>query len=105
MPTESGLQHWAGGAGQSQQSSRAFTPHWLSLVFLPQTLPRGLHPRGLRKVPTVGVTPAASSQVTLHAFSIIAVGSPPQQSFLSWQMSLVRRQPLAGWQMFTPVSA
>jgi hypothetical protein len=60
---------------------------------------------GLRQVPSAGVTPAASSQVTLPAPSVMAVGSPPQQSLLVVQRLFVTRQPLGGWQIFTPVAA
>jgi hypothetical protein len=98
----SGLQQLNFGGGQSQQSSRALPPHRLEPSLRPQMLPRGWQPVGLRQVPSGGETALSIVQVTLPAPSVDAVGSPPQQSAFFWQRSFVRRQPLAGWQIFTP---
>jgi len=67
--------------------------------------PCGLQPSGLRHTPRGGDTLAANSQVTLPAPGRPLVGSPPQQSLSLIHRLLVTRQPLAGWQIFTPVRA
>jgi len=54
-------------------------------------------------VPSAGVTPEASSQETLTPPSVEMVGSPPQQSVSFWHRLLVSLQPLAGWQILTPL--
>jgi hypothetical protein len=65
-----------------------------------QTSPSGLQPIGLRQTPTL--EPAAMTQVTGLCDP---PGSPaePQQSLSCVQMSPTTWQPLAGWQMSTPV--
>ena len=105
MPIESGLQHCHGGDWQSQQSSRALVQARDVLFFRPQMPPCGLQPRGLRHTPSAGDTLLASWQVTLPAPGRPLVGSPPQQSLSLLHRLLVTRQPLAGWQIFTPVRA
>jgi len=66
------------------------------------TLPCGLQLRGLRQMPRA--LPASISQTTLPS-----PGSPvpaaPQQSLFVRHRSPLTRQPLAGWQMRTPVGA
>ena len=101
-PSESGLQHFHLGSMQSQQSSRAL-PHWFVLFFGPHKPPRGWQPLGLEQAPTGGLVAGSMLQVTF--MPPMGATSPPQQSPDFWQRSLVRRQPLAGWQMFTPDSA
>jgi hypothetical protein len=65
-----------------------------------QTSPLGLHPIGLRQMPT-GPPPLMSHVTGLFE----APGSPlePQQSESARQMSPTGLQPLAGWQTSTPV--
>ena len=67
--------------------------------------PWGLQLSGLRHTPRGGDTLSANWQVTLPAPGRPLVGSPPQQSLSSIHRLLVTRQPLAGWQIFTPVRA
>ena len=99
------MQHCHGGDWQSQQSSRALVQARDVLFFRPQMPPCGLQPRGLRHTPSAGDTLLASWQVTLPAPGRPLVGSPPQQSLSLLHRLLVTRQPLAGWQIFTPVRA
>ena len=99
------MQHCHGGDWQSQQSSRALVHARDVLFFRPQMPPCGLQPRGLRHTPSAGDTLLASWQVTLPAPGRPLVGSPPQQSLSLLHRLLVTRQPLAGWQIFTPVRA
>lgn len=67
-----------------------------------QTAPSGLHPCGLRQTPVVA--PEAIWQVTNFASpSVPGIPSEPQQSLSFVQTPPVMRQPLAGWQMKTPV--
>lgn len=75
------------------------------LFFRPQIPPCGLQPSGLRHTPSAGDTLSASWQVTLPAPGRPLVESPPQQSLSLMHRLLVTRQPLAGWQIFTPVRA
>jgi hypothetical protein len=65
-----------------------------------QTSPSGLQPIGLRHTPTPGTEPMT------HVTGFFdPPGSPfdPQQSLSCAQMSPTTWQPLAGWQMSTPV--
>jgi hypothetical protein len=108
MPSVSGLQQLNLGGGQSQQASRSLPPHVFSTLpkrRRPQTAPRGWQPVAFRQTPVGGLVPAAISHVTLPGSSVCAVGSPPQQSLFFWQVAFVMRQPLAGWQILTPVAA
>src|SRR5687767_3881020 len=99
MPSESALQQFHLGGMQSQQSERAL-PHWLLPSLMPHSPPRGWQPLGLAQVPTAGLVAGSRLQVTLSP--PLGLTSPPQQSLAFWQRLLVRRQPLAGWQIFTP---
>ncbi len=89
MPDESVLQT---AFLPSQQSWDAFTP-W------PQMLPVALQEVPLLQRPPICVEPEVFGQVT----EPLGLIPPPQHWSASRHQSPVRRQPVAGWQIETPV--
>jgi hypothetical protein len=97
----SNLQHWIFGGWQSQQSWREL-PHAL-FDERPHTSPSGSQPVGFEQAPTGGLVPAAMLQVVSFAPGRPELG-PPQQSVDLVHRSPIRRQPLAGVQVWAPVA-